>query len=62
MAVPKRRTSKSKKLRRRAHDGLKTPTLRRDPDTDEMHISHRAYKGEDGAYYYRGRRLTPVKD
>jgi large subunit ribosomal protein L32 len=58
MAVPKRKTSKSKRNKRRSHHALSMPTLRRDPETDELHLSHRAHMAEDGAYYYRGRRIT----
>ena len=63
MAVPKRRTSRSKRDKRRSHDALSTPALRTDRETGEVHLSHRAHVGSDGAYYYRGRRLTePMED
>ena len=58
MPVPKRRTSHSKRNKRRSHHALSTPALRTDRETGETHLSHRAHVGTDGAYYYRGRRLT----
>jgi len=52
MAVPKRRTSKSRKRKRRTHWKLKAPNLANCPECDELILSHRAcpncgyYKGE----------------
>lgn len=63
MAVPKRRTSRTKRNKRRAHHALSAPALRTDTQTGETHLSHRAHIGPDGAYYYRGRRLTePIEE
>ncbi|MFO7815072.1 MAG: 50S ribosomal protein L32 [Halanaerobiales bacterium] len=52
MAVPKKRTSKSRKRKRRTHWKLKAPNLVECPECDELILSHRAcpscgyYKGE----------------
>jgi large subunit ribosomal protein L32 len=52
MAVPKKRTSKSRKRKRRTHWKLKSPNLVECPECDELILSHRAcpscgyYKGE----------------
>ena len=51
MAVPKSRTSKSKRDRRRAHDGLKAPAHSRCPECRAPKLPHRvcpscgSYKG-----------------
>lgn len=53
MAVPKRRTSKSRKRKRRTHWKLKAPNLVECPQCHEFKLSHRVcpacghYKGED---------------
>jgi len=55
MAVPKKKTSKSKRDMRRAHDSLKAPSLSVCPQCKEPKIPHRAcpscgtYKGKDVA-------------
>ena len=52
MAVPKKRTSKSRKRKRRTHWKLKAPNLVECPECNELILSHRAcpscgyYKGE----------------
>ena len=53
MAVPKRKTSPSKRGMRRSHDALKAPTLSVDPTSGETHLRHHITK--DG--YYRGRKV-----
>lgn len=60
MAVQQNRKSPSKRGMRRAHDGLKKPTLSVDPTTGETHRRH--HVTPDG--YYRGRKLvdTPADD
>jgi len=40
MAVPKRRTSKSKKLKRRTHQKLTLPNLSECPNCGEMRKNH----------------------
>ncbi len=53
MAVPKKKTSKSKRDMRRSHDALKTPGVSLCPQCQEPKQSHRAcpscgnYKGKD---------------
>ncbi|EUJ26365.1 50S ribosomal protein L32 [Listeria floridensis FSL S10-1187] len=51
MAVPARRTSKTKKNKRRTHKGLTVPGLSLDRETGEYRMSHRispsgSYKGK----------------
>ena len=41
MAVPKRKTSKSKKLMRRSHDSISKINVVEDKDSGEPRISHR---------------------
>ena len=41
MAVPKRKTSKSKRNMRRSHDSLKQINIIEDKDSGEPRISHR---------------------
>lgn len=53
MAVGQARTTRSRRNQRRAHDGLKTPTLSRDSETGERHRRH--HMTSDG--YYRGREV-----
>jgi len=58
MAVPKRRTSKSKQKKRRTHKGLNTPGgLSLDSSTGEYRMSHRISK--DG--YYNGKQVIDKK-
>jgi len=53
MAVPKRRTSKSRKRKRRTHWKLNTPNLAECPQCHELILPHRVcpdcghYKGEE---------------
>ncbi|MEX1022985.1 MAG: 50S ribosomal protein L32 [Dehalococcoidia bacterium] len=42
MALPKRRTPKSKQNSRRSHHGVAVPTLVRDPATGGMKVNHTA--------------------
>ncbi|WP_100488516.1 50S ribosomal protein L32 [Sporolactobacillus pectinivorans] len=57
MAVPKRRTSQTRKKKRRTHQKLSAPNLSRDPVTGNYHRSHRVDK--DG--YYRGEQVIKPK-
>lgn len=60
MAVPKRRTSKSKRDKRRAHDGLRGPARSTCPQCGEPKLPHRvcAHCGS-----YRGRTvIEPEED
>lgn len=54
MAVPKRRTSKSKKQMRRSHDFLKRPNFSVCPNCFEAHMPHRVCPS---CGYYKGRRV-----
>jgi len=56
MAVQQNRKTPSKRGMRRAHDGLKGPTLSRDATTGELHRRH--HVGVDG--YYRGRKVVDI--
>lgn len=53
MAVQQNRKSRSKRGMRRAHDGLKAPTLSIDPTSGEAHIRHHVTPNG----YYRGRKV-----
>ncbi|MDG2306015.1 MAG: 50S ribosomal protein L32 [Candidatus Binatia bacterium] len=55
MAVPKRRTSVSKRNKRRAHDSLTAPTLLPCPQCGEPHVRHRACPT---CGVYRGRKVS----
>lgn len=59
MAVPKRKTSKSKRNMRRAHDSLKSPTYIEDKETGELRRPHHVCL-ETGEY--RGRQVLPPTD
>ena len=60
MAVQQNRKTSSKRGMRRAHDGLKGPTVSVDQTTGETHRRH--HISADG--FYRGKRVidTPVED
>ncbi len=51
MAVPKRKTSKSKRDKRRTKIKSHKPTLTRCQTTGEPHLYHRAYWYENKLYY-----------
>ena len=57
MAVPKRRTSVSKKNKRRAHDALTPPSLATCPECGEPTMRHRACPH---CGMYRGRKVVEV--
>ena len=57
MAVPKRKTSKSKRDMRRSHDGLPLPTCSVDKTTGVKHMRHHIAK--DG--FYRGQEIFVPK-
>lgn len=59
MAVPKRRTSKSKRNKRRAHDALRPASWIGCPSCQEPMLRHRAcpHCGE-----YRGRKVIEVRE
>ncbi|GIW43037.1 MAG: 50S ribosomal protein L32 [Candidatus Binatia bacterium] len=57
MAVPKRKTSKSKRNKRRAHDALTPPTVVLCPECGEPKLPHRvcAHCGS-----YKGRKVLDI--
>ena len=57
MAVPKRKTSPSKRGMRRAHDALTAKQLSTDPTSGETHLRH--HVTADG--YYRGKKVIETK-
>jgi large subunit ribosomal protein L32 len=58
MAVPKRKTSKSKRNMRRSHDGIKKVTIAYDSVTGEPKLPHHISL-KDG--YYNGKKVTKPK-
>lgn len=58
MAVQKNRKSRSKRDKRRTHDGMTHPTLSIDATTGETHRRHHVTR--DG--FYRGRRVVEAGD
>ena len=54
MAVQQNKVTRSKRGRRRAHDGLRGPTLSEDPTTGETHRRH--HVTADG--FYKGKKVV----
>ncbi|NLI32717.1 MAG: 50S ribosomal protein L32 [Deltaproteobacteria bacterium] len=52
MGVPKRKTSKARRDKRRAHDSVSPPSLSRCPQCNEMRLPHRVCPS---CGYYRNR-------
>ena len=61
MPTPKKKTSRSKRNMRRSHDGLDTPAMAVDKKTKEWVRPHRAHKGADGAWHYKGKQISASK-
>ncbi len=61
MPTPKKKTSRSRRDMRRSHDALSTPAMAT-ASTGELVRPHRAYKGADGAYYYKGQQISATKE
>ena len=59
MAVPKRKTTPSKRGMRRGHDRLRSDTYVESPDTGELHRPHHI---DLKTGLYRGRKVLKVKD
>ena len=57
MAVQKSKKSKSKKLQKRSHQSLSSPTLSIDPVTGERHLRHQMTA--DG--FYKGKKIVEIK-
>lgn len=62
MPTPKKKTSRSKRDMRRSHDGISAPAMAIDKKTGEVVRPHRAHKGADGAYYYKGKQISASKE
>lgn len=61
MPTPKKKTSRSRRNMRRSHDFLSAPAIAIEKKTGELVRPHRAYKGTDGAYYYKGKQISAAK-
>ena len=59
MAVPKRKTSKSKRDMRRSHDALKSINIIEDKESGEPRISHRL---DLSTGIYNGRQIIKKKE
>lgn len=62
MPTPKKKTSRSRRDMRRSHDGLEVPAMALDKKTGELVRPHRAHKGADGAFYYKGVQISASKN
>jgi large subunit ribosomal protein L32 len=58
MPTPKKKTSRSVRNMRRSHDGIEAPGVAVDKKTGDLIRPHRANKGADGAYYYKGKQIS----
>ena len=47
---------------RRSHDALEMPAMALDKKTKEWVRPHRAHKGADGAYYYKGKQISAATE
>lgn len=59
MAVPKQRTSKSRRDRRRAHDALKAKSLVQCSNCGEMRLPHRVCLN---CGHYKGREVIEIEE
>lgn len=62
MPTPKKKTSRSRRNMRRSHDALSTPAVAVDKKTGELVRPHRAHKGSNGAYFYKGKQISAAQD
>jgi large subunit ribosomal protein L32 len=62
MPTPKKKTSRSRRDQRRSHDGLELPGVAVDKKTKEIVRPHRASKGADGAFYYKGKQISAAAE
>lgn len=61
MPTPKKKTSRSKRGMRRSHDSIVAPAMALDKKSGDLVRPHRANKGADGAYYYKGKQISASK-
>ena len=61
MPTPKKKTSRSRRNQRRAHDFIVAPAVAIDKKTKELVRPHVAMKGADGAFYYKGKQISSAK-
>ena len=59
MAVPKKKTSKARRDKRRAHHALSKPNLIACPQCQELHLPHRVCSN---CGYYKGRQVIEIKE
>jgi large subunit ribosomal protein L32 len=59
MGVPKRKTSKARRDKRRANHGLAEPALARCPQCNEIRLAHRACPN---CGYYKGRLVLELEE
>lgn len=59
MGVPKNKTSKARRDKRRAHHALAMPALARCSQCSEMHLAHRACPN---CGYYKGRLVLELEE
>ena len=59
MAVPKRKTTPSKRIMRRAHDSIRTTAYVEDKDTGELRRPHHV---DLKTGMYRGKQVLSVKE
>jgi large subunit ribosomal protein L32 len=60
MPAPKKKTSRSRRDMRRSHDGIVAPGIA--IVNGDLVRPHRAMKGTDGAYYYKGKQISATKE
>lgn len=60
MAVPKKKTSRARRNRRRSHDALKLPQLSKCARTGAPKLSHRVC--EESGYYGKNKQVFEVEE
>jgi large subunit ribosomal protein L32 len=58
MPMPKSKLSRASRGHRRSHSALEAPVVHRCSTTGEFHEPHKAYKGSDGVWYFKGKAIT----
>ena len=62
MAVPKRKTSKSKRNMRNSNKGLSQTVVAFDKEGRQHRPHYATYVESEGAYYYKGRKVLQMKN